>query len=187
MAVSQSPESIEFAAERGYPMLQATTATLANIKKKFAYYRECAARAGHDVTNVPLPVTRAINVAENGDEARAEMTEPLEWYLGYARQVGLPATDRGDRVFDEAYKHWKDTRGAFKLDPTEVAENLGIIGSADECGAKLQTLRSELGLNYLNCAFGVGGAPQERILRSMRLFAERVMPQFRSAPAEVGV
>ena len=36
-----------------------------------------------------------------------------------------------------------------------------------------------VGVTYLNCTFNLGQIPHEKIIRSMELFATRVMPHFR--------
>jgi alkanesulfonate monooxygenase SsuD/methylene tetrahydromethanopterin reductase-like flavin-dependent oxidoreductase (luciferase family) len=54
-----------------------------------------------------------------------------------------------------------------------------IFGSPDTCIAKLERLHQAAGVNYVLCWMNFGGMPQERVLRSMRLFAHQVLPRFR--------
>lgn len=57
-------------------------------------------------------------------------------------------------------------------------------GTPDDVIDKLRDRRSYLGDYDLNCCFRFAGLPIEDAARSMRMFAEKVMPAMRaSAPA----
>jgi len=43
----------------------------------------------------------------------------------------------------------------------------------------IQKWREEVGLTAISGTFHFGGMPQEMALRNIRLFAERVMPEFK--------
>lgn len=59
-----------------------------------------------------------------------------------------------------------------------------VIGSPEHCIHQIRRIQEGLGVDTFNCSFWFGDLPQERILASMRLFAEQVMPAFaRSTPA----
>jgi alkanesulfonate monooxygenase SsuD/methylene tetrahydromethanopterin reductase-like flavin-dependent oxidoreductase (luciferase family) len=73
-------------------------------------------------------------------------------------------------------------KGAIKpyphdLGPEDIQKNL-IIGSPEECVARLKAYE-ELGIDniQLNMSFG---APHRDVMRSLELFAEQVMPNFKS-------
>lgn len=55
-----------------------------------------------------------------------------------------------------------------------------VIGSPEHCIHQIRRIEEGLGADTFNCSFWFGNLPQERILASMRLFAERVMPAFAS-------
>ena len=46
---------------------------------------------------------------------------------------------------------------------------------------RIEWMRDELGVNYIMCWMNMGGLDRERVLRSMRLFADEVMPRFRDS------
>ena len=60
------------------------------------------------------------------------------------------------------------------------------FGGPDTVVEKLESLRDETGVNNIICWMNFGGLPHDAVLRSMRLFAEEVMPKLR-APAAAPV
>ena len=57
-------------------------------------------------------------------------------------------------------------------------ENRAFIGSPDQIIAKIKGLQDE-GIETFGCNFSFGGMPQEKVTKSMRLFAKEVMPAFK--------
>ena len=55
-----------------------------------------------------------------------------------------------------------------------------IIGTPEAVADKLRMLHAELGLNGILAELNCGRAiPNERVMRSLQLLCERVIPQFR--------
>ena len=52
-----------------------------------------------------------------------------------------------------------------------------IIGTPEQCVAQIKELQGH-GIEYFGCNFSFGGMDQGKLLRSMKLFAEEVMPHF---------
>jgi alkanesulfonate monooxygenase SsuD/methylene tetrahydromethanopterin reductase-like flavin-dependent oxidoreductase (luciferase family) len=60
----------------------------------------------------------------------------------------------------------------------EILDELVVYGTAEAVTERLQELREALGHSALSVWMNVGGhVPHERVMHSMRLFAERVMPR----------
>jgi alkanesulfonate monooxygenase SsuD/methylene tetrahydromethanopterin reductase-like flavin-dependent oxidoreductase (luciferase family) len=100
-----------------------------------------------------------VYVDEDGGRARQEMHEPARWYID--NNPGRPA-----QIL------------SYDLAIDEFISQLGIIGSVEECVERIRELRAEHQIDQLHCIFGPGGVPHEKIMVSMRLFAEKVMPAF---------
>jgi alkanesulfonate monooxygenase SsuD/methylene tetrahydromethanopterin reductase-like flavin-dependent oxidoreductase (luciferase family) len=65
------------------------------------------------------------------------------------------------------------------LDPDYLLEHdLVLIGSPDTVARHIQTMR-DMGVGHVLCWMNFGGLPQDKIRRSMELFAREVMPHFR--------
>lgn len=58
-----------------------------------------------------------------------------------------------------------------------------VFGGVDTCVEKLRRLRVEGGVNYVLCWMNFGGMPDDLVQRSMRLFADAVMPALRADAA----
>ncbi len=166
VAASRSPDAITFAARRGYPLLQAGTGD--TLAQNLALYRDTGAAAGIAPDALTVALTRAVHVAETTAQARAEMQEPLTWYLRNAALLSSPI------------------KGRDPGSPDDVLETFCAAGDPDECAARLGRAIAAARPGYLSCAFGLGGAPHRQILRSMRLFAQHVMPKLRDPAEESG-
>ncbi|MEP6894318.1 MAG: LLM class flavin-dependent oxidoreductase [Chloroflexota bacterium] len=153
VATFGNPSIIEFAAHNAYPLL--TTFSGDGLKKYMDLYR-----SQYSGTAAPtISVSRAIHLHQNSDQARREMHEPARWYID--NNPGRPS-----RIIN------------YELAIDEYFNKLGIIGSVDECIERIEYLRREHHVDYLVCVFGLGGLAPEKIMASMRLFAEKVMPNF---------
>jgi alkanesulfonate monooxygenase SsuD/methylene tetrahydromethanopterin reductase-like flavin-dependent oxidoreductase (luciferase family) len=53
-----------------------------------------------------------------------------------------------------------------------------VIGTPDTCIRQIKRIRDLVGINHFNCSFWFGDLAQDRVLRSMELFAREVMPAF---------
>jgi alkanesulfonate monooxygenase SsuD/methylene tetrahydromethanopterin reductase-like flavin-dependent oxidoreductase (luciferase family) len=173
-----SPESMTRAIARGLPALMARPLSpFAEQVEEFARYRGALVAAGFD----PEPVLARTTVlkyaflAPTRAEARELPRAALEWDLGILQHLTTPTTTemprgyelyekRGGRLPDFAYDDW--------------LENVLLYDDPEGCAEKIARLR-DAGVRRLLLWMGPGGVPHELLVRSMRLFAERVMPSFR--------
>jgi alkanesulfonate monooxygenase SsuD/methylene tetrahydromethanopterin reductase-like flavin-dependent oxidoreductase (luciferase family) len=75
--------------------------------------------------------------------------------------------------------------GPFPGEPSEAAlrDDFLVVGTADECIHQLRRIQSGLGCDYFSASFWFGALPHERVMASMRRFAQQVMPAFVREPA----
>jgi alkanesulfonate monooxygenase SsuD/methylene tetrahydromethanopterin reductase-like flavin-dependent oxidoreductase (luciferase family) len=52
------------------------------------------------------------------------------------------------------------------------------VGTPDQVIERIKILQQEAGVNYYIGWFNFGGMPNDKVLRSMELFANEVMPAF---------
>lgn len=148
-----NPDSIGFAASHGYPLIHTFSGD--TFKNNLDLYRSQYS----GVAAPTVSVGRAIHLHQDGDRARREMLEPARWYID--NNPGRRAPVLG-----------------YELAIEDYFNKLGIIGSVDECIERIQYLKREHQVDYLHCIFGLGGLAPEKIIAAMRLFAEKVMPNF---------
>jgi alkanesulfonate monooxygenase SsuD/methylene tetrahydromethanopterin reductase-like flavin-dependent oxidoreductase (luciferase family) len=69
----------------------------------------------------------------------------------------------------------------YENEPSQEAllDQYFVMGTPKQCIAKLEDLRDAMKLNHFNASFWFGDITQDQVLRSMKLFAEEVMPAFK--------
>jgi alkanesulfonate monooxygenase SsuD/methylene tetrahydromethanopterin reductase-like flavin-dependent oxidoreductase (luciferase family) len=110
---------------------------------------------------------------------------------GFTIQLVLAETDgeaerlarEAHRVFHENFtylwvRHGDAARHAARADfETYAGQGLLAYGSPDTVRRTLQEYLDITGANYLGCTFAFGNLRRDQALRSIRLFAEQVMPR----------
>ena len=173
-----SAESMARSIERRLPAVMARPLSpFAEQVEELARYRAALLAAGVD----PAPmlarttVLKYAFIAPTRLEARTLAREALEWDLEILQHLTTPTTRemprgyelyerRGGRLPDYAYDDW--------------LENVLLFDDPAGCVEKVARLR-DAGVERLLLWMGVGGVDHTLVVRSMRLFAEEVLPRFR--------
>ena len=142
------------------PIISTNEVTIPGLKE----FRRCLAgkqlgpAAGKVNINVPT------YVAESNDNARAAFKPSIDNYLNVLR------TTSSERAAAQA----------MKLSPEQVCDEFGAVGDPDHCVARLRQFQQMYDAHEFMCWFNIGGmVPQADVEKSMRLFAQQVMPHFR--------
>ena len=72
---------------------------------------------------------------------------------------------------------WRTSRSELPASYGYLSEHRAIIGTPDQCVAKIQSLQQQ-GIDYFGCNFSFGGMEHDKLLRSMKLFSQEVVPHF---------
>lgn len=190
MSVALRPNSADRAAAAGYPaFIPAFTPPklggaepLTHVQKYFDYYLSALKNAGHseEVIAAALDWTthsyQCVHLAETDEQARAELEVILEGY-----QAGL---DR-EAVYNKRAEAISDVK--IHEPPNALSEDWiatwCLYGSPDTVAKKLQAY-ADLGIGNILLGFANGPLTAERLAlgeKSMKLFAEQVMPRFKTA------
>src|SRR5262245_275721 len=173
-----SEESMTRSIARGLPAVMARPLSpFAEQVEELARYRAALLAAGVDPAPVLARTTvlKYAFVAPSRTEARTLAREALEWDLEILQHLTTPTTRemprgyelyerRGGRLPDYAYDDW--------------LENVLLFDDPAGCVEKVAQLR-DAGVERLLLWMGVGGVDHALVVRSMRLFAEQVLPRFR--------
>jgi alkanesulfonate monooxygenase SsuD/methylene tetrahydromethanopterin reductase-like flavin-dependent oxidoreductase (luciferase family) len=173
-----SEESMARSIERRLPAVMARPLSpFAEQAEELARYRAALLAAGVDPAPVLARTTvlKYVFVAPARTEARTLAREALEWDLEILQHLTTPTTHemprgyelyerRGGRLPDYAYDDW--------------LENVLLFDDPAGCAEKVARLR-DAGVERLLLWMGVGGVDHALVVRSMRLFAEEVLPRFR--------
>ena len=154
----------------GYPIFLAVrTSSISELTRWIGSYHEAWTAAGHPGRG-EVGVIVPVYVAETARRAREE---PEASAMHFSRSIGkaLAAsqtttmrTEAGNRLIDISYD--------------EVLEDFAVYGTPEAVADRLLELREALGHSTLSVWMNSGGqVPHARVLASMRLFADRVMPR----------
>ena len=160
-------ETYPLVGRMGRPIFIAVrTTSISDLKRFIGGYHEGWREAGHPGRG-EVALIVPVYVADTGRRAREEPeASTMHFFRTIAEQLGRGGTRR-----EEAAR-----LGRMSYD--EILEELVVYGTPDAVAERLQGLREAFGHTTLSVWMNVGGhIPHERMLASMRLFAERVIPR----------
>jgi alkanesulfonate monooxygenase SsuD/methylene tetrahydromethanopterin reductase-like flavin-dependent oxidoreductase (luciferase family) len=173
-----SPDTFPIAGAGGYPIFVAVRlGTLAELGPEIKEYRAAYEAAGHPGKGqVFLRVP--VYVAETEAAARTEPEASIMHFYRFLGGRSLEAARRSDtRPIEQ-----RAARGERLQNITydEARRDKIIVGTAEQVIERLTGLQEELGLDGILAELNCGGLiPQERMMNSLRLLCEKVMPAFK--------
>ena len=174
IAASRTRATLEYLVSTGHPLIIGVVLDTRDALDLCHRFVTLSREAGHDVPMSRIPFSRYFYVAETEREAREDTEAGLRWNLDMIqwRRTFTEGSEVHHRLND-----WRRTRAGPPPDIDYIYENRAIIGTPDRCAAKIEELRSE-GIEYFMCNFAFGGLDHQKLMRSMELFAQEVMPRF---------
>jgi alkanesulfonate monooxygenase SsuD/methylene tetrahydromethanopterin reductase-like flavin-dependent oxidoreductase (luciferase family) len=166
-----SPETYPATGQRGLGILvPGHVQPIAALQDHLAVYRQAGREAGHEAR---LRVTYLIPIylAERQQQAEAD-PEPHVMY--YYDVLGRLLSGE----FPESYQRYGESRRRLgTLTYEDIRRERAIFGDPAYCLERLQQIRETLGIQQLMGWMNIGGLPHDKVLQSMRLFAEHVLPK----------
>ena len=160
-------ETYPMVGRMGLPIFIAVrTTSMSDLKRFIGGYHASWREAGHPgCGEVALIVP--VYVAETDRRARDEAeASTLHFFRSIAEALARGGTQR-----EEAARLGRLSYG-------EILEDLAVYGAPESVSERLLELREALGYSTLSVWMNAGARiPHERVLGSMRLFAERVVPR----------
>ena len=171
IGVGGSPESVVRAARYGFPL---TLAIIGGDPRRFAGYVELYHRAlaqlGHE--QLPLGVHSPGHLADSDDEARGQLWPAYRVMRDrIGRERGWPPMSRAE------FEH-------------EIVAGSLYVGSPETVARKIAATVRDLGASRFDLKYSAGTLSHERMLRSIELYGQEVIPRVRDllaadvAPAE---
>ncbi len=169
--VGQSAESIVNSVKLGFNLVSGGFGVpierLADFRRSFD---EKVAELG--VSTTPrISTQRPVYVTKDESEI-PEIVEHARWNM----RVTLSLRQGLQRV-----EHGRAVAVPFETEPTteELLERYFVVGTPDTCIQRIQALQEVMGIDHFNASCWFGDVPHDKVLNSMRLFSEEVMPAFR--------
>jgi alkanesulfonate monooxygenase SsuD/methylene tetrahydromethanopterin reductase-like flavin-dependent oxidoreductase (luciferase family) len=179
-----SPESVAWIAKHGFCMLSSGLGTplSATLTNRDAYVRGLR-DSGYSDSDVQRllegwVVTKHVYVAPTDAEAQADAKGPEMWYRdAFVRSL---STEGLVGLHPSVYEGAEAMRTRIRSQMWEnLLESALLIGSPDTVAAKVSELQAA-GVGEVACWMNFGGLSLDKVQRSMRLFANEVMPRFRA-------
>jgi alkanesulfonate monooxygenase SsuD/methylene tetrahydromethanopterin reductase-like flavin-dependent oxidoreductase (luciferase family) len=170
------PIRVAATTEETYPMvgrmglpifLAVRTTPIAHLERCIGSYHE-AWRAARHPGRGEVALIVPVYVAETAQAAREEPEASMMYFL---RSIG-------EMLATGVTRRSEDGERLLRMPYDEVLKELAVYGTPEAVADRLLELREALGYSTLSVWMNSGGqVPHERVMRSMRLFAERVMPR----------
>jgi luciferase family oxidoreductase group 1 len=166
---SNSAETVPIAARHGLPMMSAFLVLDEALAERREVYRRASAEHGHPPAEVEARLAQTWNIRfvyVHQDE-RAALADPREHLLGYvgAAHERPRSVARPEGAAHGSYEDHLRAGAAFYGTPQQVVDQIGRF-------------RERSGVENLVCFMSVRGMDPGKVLRSMELFAAKVMPHF---------
>ncbi len=152
-----SQASYHFAGERGYSILgipYASCKTIEDLKGKIQYYKDTLEASGHDPKKFEIVQCFHTHVAESNSAAESNAREPLSRFYS-------PRLHIRPRSYDELYR-----------------DRMIMVGDPKHCREQIEEI-IDTGTNYIIFMMNFAALEQKKILESMQIMAEEVIPKFR--------
>jgi alkanesulfonate monooxygenase SsuD/methylene tetrahydromethanopterin reductase-like flavin-dependent oxidoreductase (luciferase family) len=181
--VCVSKDGIENTALRGWPMLNSVlfgpVDQLVANRDTYVATLQKAGRSADEIAALLARwgVSRQIYVAETDAQALAEARDAEVWYQESFRRFVVPERiEDAHPTLQPGFRAMAERLASVTWDAL-VRETLAF-GSPDTVARHIEHMR-QLGVGQVLCWMNFGGLSQERVRRSMELFAREVMPRFR--------
>ena len=163
------PKLLERAARRRATLTASPRHTNEELKQHFDRYMEVAASVGHVPEERPIfREALVLDTVEDAERYGASGTNGLFGIYGRKSASGERAlhTDGGELVTDTAMVDFKTMSSRY------------IVGDPGLAKERIRELRKDLNPSEIVLRMQMPGLPTQLLERSLRLFAERVMPDF---------
>jgi alkanesulfonate monooxygenase SsuD/methylene tetrahydromethanopterin reductase-like flavin-dependent oxidoreductase (luciferase family) len=167
---AQSPESVQATVRRGFNLVSGGFGVPLERLREFRQVFDDQMARTPPAHPIHVGTQRPVYVTDNEADARAA-AEQARWNM----RVTLSLRNNYERVEDG-----HAMAVPFENEPStdDILGKFSVIGTPDTCIQQIRAIREAMGIDHFNASFWFGDLSQDRVLRSMRLFAEEVMPAF---------
>ena len=175
LAATRTQATLEYVASTGHSLMVGVVQDTPDALDLCRRFVKLSQKAGHNVPMSRIPFFRYFYVADSEAQARKDSQDALNWTLDMSqwRRTFTMGSEVNHRLED-----WRKTRSELPPSYDYLFQHRAIIGTPDQCVAKIKDLQ-EQGIDYFGCNFSFGGLEHNKLLRSMKLFSQEVMPHFK--------
>ncbi|WP_216829878.1 LLM class flavin-dependent oxidoreductase [Alkalihalobacterium elongatum] len=180
-----SPETFDYMVERGAQEFMCTP-TLMVMDELLQYIKSTRDRLLLKGVNPKIHMNLQMNIADSPEQAIKNVEKEMEMY--FDRVLALVPGARGEKAA-KGYERFAEVAEQMS-GPVDVGmlNEAGIVLLENSKAAvdKLELIE-QAGVDSLSCWFRMGGMEHRKVMKTMKLFAQDVLPYFRptSAPQKV--
>ena len=177
-----SGETFELAGKYGFNLLYGSVFGLSPevaMQRRVDYYNGLAA-GGHSLEGRSLGCLIMVYVAETMEKARDEFRDVVVWYYRTIAKYVAPKAGEDPIKTYEMYASFRDLASAVSWENLLEREAV-VCGDPDYVGEKLEKLQQIYGFTDLLCWTRLGGLDHRKVLRSMELMQDKVIPRLRNS------
>jgi luciferase family oxidoreductase group 1 len=169
--VGQSQESVIATARRGFNIVSGGFGVPIERLREFRQSLDAMPIDPATRQRIRVSTQRPVYVTRDESELPA-IVEQARWNMRVTLSLrqGLERVE-GGRAIAVPFEKEPDTR--------ELLERYFIMGTPKTCIERLKAVKDAMKIDHFNASFWFGDLTEEQVQRSMRLFAEEVMPAFR--------
>jgi natural product biosynthesis luciferase-like monooxygenase protein len=178
LVAANTVETYEQMGKLAYPILTASQiTTYPKLREFIPLYRQAREAAGHAPARPQdITVLSPTYVAVDAAQVRREIEPSIKHFLQSLINA-FPAAGDGkggsNKLLQEAADRLRKTTYE------QVNQVMGIFETPDVCVERIKKLQDEFNMGRMLCWFNPGGqVPHVQVMRSMELFAAKVMPHF---------
>ena len=175
---ANSTETFELMGRLGYPIFVASQVNpFAKMQEYIPLYRETRAAAGHPTCEgVDVTLLGPLYVGPSQAQIRQELEPSVRRFL---ESVAAIAAAQGSDLGKQSRRVREVFERVRRMTYEKVSEVMAIFETPDACVERLKQLEEEFHMGRFVCWFNPGGmVPHAQVMRSMELFAAKVMPHF---------
>jgi alkanesulfonate monooxygenase SsuD/methylene tetrahydromethanopterin reductase-like flavin-dependent oxidoreductase (luciferase family) len=175
---TNSIETFELMGRMGYDIFVATQVNpFPKLREFVPLYRRARDAAGHPKrAGEDLTLLCPLYVAASRERIREELEPSISHFIRTAANLfaGIATEPEGGAI-----RLQKVVERARRLTYDKVADLMGVFDTPEMCVDRLKRIQEEFNPGRLICWFNPGGmTPHDKVMRSMELFAAKVMPHF---------
>ncbi|MCY3986216.1 MAG: LLM class flavin-dependent oxidoreductase [Candidatus Dadabacteria bacterium] len=160
--------AVRRAGRLGYPLLIGPGRTVPMIMDTLGWYNDEAEKADRDPAAAEHILLRETYVHETMEEATVGGTEYIINMYRFYLSLGVKIVIRGKNITDPDDPFFE-----------YMAEDRFMIGTPEHCAEEVRKYGQKTGIQNIMCRMVFPQAPAEVIARSIELFGNRVIPEFR--------
>jgi alkanesulfonate monooxygenase SsuD/methylene tetrahydromethanopterin reductase-like flavin-dependent oxidoreductase (luciferase family) len=173
-----SPQSFQYAGERGFNLICGPifAAEKDYLEKNLQAYREALRNHGHDPASRQIAALFMLYAAPSLSRAEADFAEAAVWCYHALSESAAPPTGEAPVLTYERYIALRDAGAASSWDLVRDTDAV-IWGTPERCIERILDLHKRLGFTTLLAWTRVGSLDNRKVLDSMGLLQDQVMPQ----------